>query len=74
MGLAPLIVKLMFETVQTLNQKGMTIILVEQNVHQALQIADYVYVLQTGRLTLEGRGPDLLLDSKFQKAFLGLNL
>jgi branched-chain amino acid transport system ATP-binding protein len=74
LGLAPLIVKLMFETVQTLNRKGMTIILVEQNVHQTLQIADYVYVLQTGRLALEGRGEDLLLDSEFQKAYLGLKL
>jgi branched-chain amino acid transport system ATP-binding protein len=73
LGLAPLVVKLMFETVQTLNQKGMTIILVEQNVYQTLQIADYVYVLQTGKLVLEGLGTELLSNSEFQKAYLGMN-
>jgi branched-chain amino acid transport system ATP-binding protein len=73
LGLAPLVVKLMFETVQTLNQKGMTIILVEQNVYQTLQIADYVYVLQTGRLVLEGLGTELMSNSEFQRAYLGMN-
>ncbi len=74
LGLAPLVVKLMFETIQTLNQRGMTIILVEQNVYQTLQIASYVYVLQTGKLTLEGQGTDLLANPDFQKAYLGMNL
>lgn len=74
LGLAPLVVNLMFETVQTLNQKGMTIILVEQNVYQTLQLADYVYVLQTGRLVLKGSGAELLSNPEFQKAYLGMNL
>lgn len=73
LGLAPLVVKLMFETVQTLNQRGMTIILVEQNVYQTLQIASYVYVLQSGKLTLQGPGTDLLSNPDFQKAYLGMN-
>ena len=74
LGLAPLVVNLMFETVQTLNQKGMTIILVEQNVYQTLQLADYVYVLQTGRLVLKGPGAELLSNPEFQRAYLGMNL
>lgn len=74
LGLAPLVVNLMFETVQTLNQKGMTIILVEQNVYQTLQLADYVYVLQTGRLVLNGPGAELLSNPEFQRAYLGMNL
>ena len=74
LGLAPLVVNLMFETVQTLNQKGMTIILVEQNVYQTLQLADYVYVLQTGRLVLKGRGAELLSNPEFQRAYLGINI
>lgn len=74
LGLAPLVVNLMFETVQTLNQKGMTIILVEQNVYQTLQLADYVYVLQTGRLVLKGPGTELLSNPEFQRAYLGMNL
>lgn len=73
LGLAPLVVKLMFETVQTLNQRGMTIILVEQNVYQTLQIASYVYVLQSGKLALQGPGTDLLSNPDFQKAYLGMN-
>jgi branched-chain amino acid transport system ATP-binding protein len=74
LGLAPLVVNLMFETVQTLNQKGMTIILVEQNVYQTLQLADYVYVLQTGRLVLKGPGAELLSNPEFQRAYLGMNI
>ena len=71
LGLAPVIVKLLFETIQALNEDGVTILLVEQNVHQALEIADYAYVLQTGTLKMEGRGEDLLGNSGFQQAFLG---
>ena len=50
----------------------MTILLVEQNVHQALEIANYAYVLQTGTLKMEGRAEDLLSNSDFQQAFLGM--
>lgn len=72
LGLAPVIVKQMFEIIEFLNQEGVTILLVEQNVHQTLEIADYVYVLQTGRLQLEGLGDDLLRDPDFQRAYLGM--
>jgi branched-chain amino acid transport system ATP-binding protein len=72
LGLAPVVVKLLFQTIQALNDDGVTILLVEQNVHQALEIADYAYVLQTGTLKMEGRAEDLLRDSGFQQAFLGM--
>ncbi len=72
LGLAPLFVSLLFETIQTMNEEGMTILLVEQNVHQALEIADYAYVLQTGILKMEGRGEELINNSDFQQAFLGM--
>jgi branched-chain amino acid transport system ATP-binding protein len=71
LGLAPIIVKQMFEIIEKLNQQGMTILLVEQNVHQTLEISDYAYVLQTGHLINEGDGKDLLGDTDFQKAYLG---
>jgi branched-chain amino acid transport system ATP-binding protein len=72
LGLAPLIVKLMFKTIHTLNQEKVTILMVEQNVLQTLELADYVYVLQTGRLTLEGKREDLSANQEFQKAYLGI--
>jgi branched-chain amino acid transport system ATP-binding protein len=72
LGLAPVLVKLMFEIIQTLNREGVTILLVEQNVYQTLGIAAYAYVLQTGHLQLEGQGSDLLGDPDFQRAYLGM--
>jgi branched-chain amino acid transport system ATP-binding protein len=72
LGLAPIIVSLLFKIIQTLNGDGVTILLVEQNVHQTLEIADYAYVLQTGTLKMEGRAEELLSDSDFQQAFLGM--
>jgi branched-chain amino acid transport system ATP-binding protein len=72
LGLAPVMVKLMFQIIQTLNRDGATVLLVEQNVHQTLEIADYVYVLKTGRMELEGRGRDLIHNSDFQRAYLGM--
>ena len=72
LGLAPVVVKQMFEIIQTLNKQGVTILLVEQNVHQTLEIADYAYVLQTGRLVMEGNGDTLLKNTDFQKAYLGM--
>ncbi len=72
LGLAPVIVKLMFEIVQTLNREGVTILLVEQNVHQTLEIADHVYVLKSGRLELSGTGENLLRNPDFQQAYLGM--
>ena len=72
LGLAPLFVSRLFETIQAMNEEGVTILLVEQNVHQALEIANYAYVLQTGTLKMEGRGEELINNSDFQQAFLGM--
>jgi branched-chain amino acid transport system ATP-binding protein len=72
LGLAPLMVKLMFEIVQSLSKERVTILLVEQNIHQTLEIANYVYVLQTGTLKLDGRGYELLRNPDFQRAYLGM--
>jgi branched-chain amino acid transport system ATP-binding protein len=72
LGLAPVVVKLLFEIIQFLNQEGTTILLVEQNLHQTLEIAGYVYVLQTGKLNLEGQPDDLLRNADFQRAYLGI--
>lgn len=71
LGLAPVIVKQMFEIIQKLNERGVSILLVEQNVHQTLEISDYAYVLQTGKLIMEGTGKSLLKNTDFQKAYLG---
>jgi branched-chain amino acid transport system ATP-binding protein len=72
LGLAPIIVSELFEIIQVLNREGVTILLVEQNVHQALEIADYAYVLQTGTLELEGRAEELMSDPDFKRAYLGM--
>jgi branched-chain amino acid transport system ATP-binding protein len=71
MGLAPLIVSEIFQTVRELNNLGTTILLVEQNARAALLIADYGYVLETGRIVLEGRADQLLDDPKIKSAYLG---
>ncbi|MCJ7785371.1 MAG: ABC transporter ATP-binding protein [Desulfobacterales bacterium] len=71
LGLAPLIVKLIFELIQTLNDQKVTILLVEQNIHQALKIAHRAVVLKTGRVTMTGKGEELLTDPEIQKAYMG---
>ena len=71
MGLSPLIVKSLFDLVRTLNEQGVTILLVEQNVRQALQIADHAFVLQTGRVVMQGPGSELLADPAIRKAYIG---
>ncbi|WP_066265759.1 ABC transporter ATP-binding protein [Hydrogenophaga palleronii] len=71
MGLAPIIVQEIFRTLREINQSGLTIFLVEQNVRQALKIADRAYVIETGRIVLEGSGQELLRDPKVQDAYLG---
>jgi branched-chain amino acid transport system ATP-binding protein len=71
MGLAPLIVREIFDTIKELNAMGTTILLVEQNARAALQIADYGYVLETGRVVLEGQVDQLLDDPKVKAAYLG---
>ncbi|MCD6674368.1 MAG: ABC transporter ATP-binding protein [Burkholderiaceae bacterium] len=71
LGLSPIIVRTMFELVRTLNEQGMTILLVEQNIHQALQVAHHAYVLQTGHIVMQGSGPALLEDPTVRKAYIG---
>ena len=71
MGLAPIIVQDIFRTLREINRDGLTIFLVEQNVRQALKIADRAYVLETGKIVLEGSGRELLDDPKVQDAYLG---
>lgn len=71
LGLAPLVVEEVFQTIQSINAQGATILLVEQNAMAALHVAHYAYVLETGRITLEGTGKDLLADERVRKAYLG---
>jgi branched-chain amino acid transport system ATP-binding protein len=71
MGLAPIVVQDIFKTLRYINAQGVTMLLVEQNVRQALRIADYAYVLETGSVVLEGPGRTLLLDRQIQKSYLG---
>jgi len=71
LGLAPLVVEEVFNTIQTINKQGATILLVEQNAMAALHIAHYAYVLETGKVTLEGAGRVLLKDERVRKAYLG---
>lgn len=71
MGLAPIVVQDIFKTLRHINAQGVTMLLVEQNVRQALRIADYAYVLETGSVVLEGPGKTLLLDRQIQKSYLG---
>ena len=71
LGLAPLIVKTLFEVINALNGRGVTILLVEQNIHQALRIANLACVIKTGRITMMGRGGDLLADPEIHKAYMG---
>lgn len=71
LGLAPLLVKEIFEIIKHINEQGNTILLVEQNAKKALEIADYGYVLETGELKLEGTGSVLLHDDRIQEAYLG---
>ena len=71
MGLAPMVVEQVFETIATINAQGVTILLVEQNALLALSIADYGYVMESGRIILSGKGADLLDDERVQRAYLG---
>jgi len=71
MGLSPVMVEHVFETIRTINEQGVTILLVEQNALMALDIADYAYVMESGRIVLTGLGKDLLDDEKVQRAYLG---
>ena len=71
MGLSPLYVKEIFRVIQEINKKGTTIFLVEQNAKMALSIANYVYVLENGKIVTEGKAKDFLNNEAIQKAYLG---
>jgi branched-chain amino acid transport system ATP-binding protein len=71
LGLAPIVVKGMFEIIEVLKAQGATILLVEQNIHQALRIADHACVIKTGRITMIGTGQELLGDPEIHKAYMG---
>jgi len=72
LGLAPLFVLKIFDLIQDINQKGLTILLVEQNVQTTLRIAKWAYVLETGKTVLQGQGSKLLSDDYVKKAYLGI--
>lgn len=71
MGLAPLLVREIFKTLCALNERGLTILVVEQNVRQALQIAHFAYVMENGRIAIAGPGAELLNNPKVLEAYLG---
>jgi branched-chain amino acid transport system ATP-binding protein len=71
MGLSPLMMKVIMETVRTLQSQGTTILLVEQNAQAALRLADHGYVLEVGKIVLNGTGKDLLVNDAVRKAYLG---
>jgi branched-chain amino acid transport system ATP-binding protein len=72
LGLAPVLVLNLFQTLRRLKDEGLTMLLVEQNVHLALSISDYAYVLSEGRVTLEGPAEEVSKDKMVQKAYLGI--
>jgi branched-chain amino acid transport system ATP-binding protein len=72
LGLAPMMVGLIFDTVRTINQAGVTVLLVEQNVQHTLVLADQAYVLESGRVVLAGPGRDILGDERLRRAYLGM--
>lgn len=71
MGLAPLLVQEIFDIIKDINEKGTTVLLVEQNANMALQIAHRAYVMETGKITLSGTGKELLQSDEVKKAYLG---
>ena len=73
LGLAPLIVKGIFEIIKEINKSGVTVLLIEQNANMALKASDYAYVLETGRLSMEGNGEELLSNEAIREAYLGKN-
>ena len=71
LGLAPIVVREIFDIIRTVNQQGITVLLNEQNANMALKVADYAYVLETGTLTLSGTGAELLTNEQVKAAYLG---
>ena len=72
LGLAPIMVKKIFEVVRQLNEEKLSILLVEQNLRSSLKISHYGYVMENGRIVLEGKGQDLLDNEHTKKAYIGL--
>lgn len=71
LGLAPLVVQDIFKIIRTINEQGVTVLLVEQNANMALKVADLAYVLETGTITMTGTGAELLANPKVREAYLG---
>ena len=71
LGLAPIMVQEVFKVIEELHREGLTIFLVEQNVHQTLKVADYCYVMESGRIVGQGTGKDLEADQSIREAYLG---
>ncbi|MHB8758247.1 MAG: ABC transporter ATP-binding protein [Bacillota bacterium] len=72
LGLMPSLVSQIFETLDAIRKQGLTVLLVEQNVQESLELADYAYVLQTGRIVVQGTGPELLQQDLVRSAYLGM--
>jgi branched-chain amino acid transport system ATP-binding protein len=72
LGLAPLLVANIFEVIRRINEEGVTVLVVEQNVHMALEVSSYGYILENGSLVGEGTGSELLSDPKIREAYLGI--
>ena len=71
LGLAPLVVKGIFDIIKEINKQGVTILLIEQNANMALRVADTAYVLETGKISLRGTGAELMASDKVREAYLG---
>ena len=71
LGLAPIIVKGIFDIISEINKQGVTVLLIEQNANMALKTADFAYVLETGKITMSGPGKELLVNEDVKKAYLG---
>ena len=72
LGLAPIVVRDMFDIISTVAKQGVSILIVEQNLKQALSVADRGYVLETGQIVMEGKASDLLENKEVQAAYLGI--
>jgi branched-chain amino acid transport system ATP-binding protein len=72
LGLSPIMVEKILDTITEINEKGMTILLVEQNVQEALEIAHRAYVLEEGRITRAGSGKELMKDERIKEVYLGM--
>ncbi len=72
LGLAPILVEKTFQIIEKIKQENVTILLVEQNVYKALNLADHAYVIENGRIVMKGSGRDLLQDEHLKKAYMGL--